>query len=136
LPRDPQRGDRFETLGFFGDETNLAPELRDPAWRAQLENLGVRLEVFHADRWHDYREVDGVVAIRGFGPSPYLHKPATKLYNAWLAGVPFIGGRDSAYAGDGTVGKNFLQAATPDELLQQVCRLKENPDLTRALVEA
>lgn len=136
LPRDPARGDRLETLGFFGDEPNLAPELRDPAWRAKLEKLGVCLEVFHADRWHDYRAVDGVIAIRGFGPSPYLHKPATKLYNAWLAGVPFIGGRDSAYAGDGMVGENFLQATTPEEVLVQVRRLKENPDLVRGLVES
>ena len=136
LPRDPGRGDRFETLGFFGDESNLAPELRTPAWRARLEQFGVRLEVFGADRWHDYREVDGVVAVRRFEPGPQLHKPATKLYNAWLAGVPFIGGRDSAYAGDGTPGINYLQVTTPEDVLAEVRRLKENPGLVHALVEA
>lgn len=136
LPRDPARGDRFETVCFFGDESNLAAELRDKSWTSRLNDLGLRLEIRHADRWHDYRDADCVIAIRGFGRSPYLHKPATKLYNAWLAGVPFIGGLDSAYAGDGRAGVNFLQAASPDDLLGQLRRLQTEVSLREQLVEA
>ena len=80
-----------------------------------------------ADRWHDYSEVDCVVAVRDFGRSSYFHKPATKLYNAWLAGVPFIGGRDSAYAADGKPGRNYLRASTPVNCLRISADSKKDP---------
>ncbi|MEM8808289.1 MAG: hypothetical protein AAGF01_19895, partial [Cyanobacteria bacterium P01_G01_bin.38] len=35
------------------------------------------------NRWHDYRQIGAVVAIRSFDRRRYDHKPATKLYNAW-----------------------------------------------------
>ena len=134
IPRAASRGDTFATICFFGDAQNLAPELQDPAWTRQLEAMGLRLVVCQADRWHDYREADCVIAMRGFGYSTYLHKPATKLYNAWLAGVPFIGGKDSAYAADGRPGVNFLQAASPQELLEHLRRLKADATLRQSLV--
>ncbi|MFZ4680916.1 MAG: glycosyltransferase [Terrimicrobiaceae bacterium] len=136
IPREANRGDVFETIGFFGDAQNLAPELRDPAWIEQLGAMGLRLVIYDANRWHDYSDADCVIAIRGFGLSPYLHKPATKLYNAWLAGVPFIGGMDSAYAADGRAGVNFLQASSPQELLSQIRRLKDDVTLRHKLVAA
>lgn len=137
VPRDPARGDVFENICFFGDASNLAPELRDPAWRKKLrDDLGLRFVICDADRWHDYSEADAVIAIRSFDRAPHLHKPATKLYNAWLAGVPFIGGHDSAYAGDGQPGGNYLAAGTPGELLAELGRLKNDPALRASLVAA
>lgn len=136
LPRDPDRGHRFENVCFYGDEQNLAPELQNPQWRKRLEDLGVRLVVQSAAHWHDYQTADAVIAVRGFGRSPYLHKPGTKLYNAWLAGVPFIGGLDSAYVADGQPGVNYLQATSPDTLLDQIRRLRDEPALRERLVTA
>ncbi len=137
LARDPTRLDRFENVCFFGESSNLAPELADIRWKDELRNeLGLNFIVCRADRWHDYWEADCVVAIRGFGRSSYVHKPATKLYNAWLAGVPFIGGMDSAYAADGEPGHDFLQAATPEELFGHLRRLQEDLSLRKQLVTA
>jgi hypothetical protein len=137
LPRDPARGDRFENLGFFGDAANLAPALRDPSWRQQLrDETGLNLRVVSADHWHDYREMDGILGIRDWGHRPWLRKPATKLYNAWLAGAPFIGGMDSAYQADGRPGENYLAAATLAELDGHLRRLKNDPDLRHRLVAA
>lgn len=136
LPRDPDRGHQFENICFYGDEQNLAPELQNSQWRKRLEDLGVRLVLRSADHWHDYRTADAVIAVRGFGRSPYWHKPGTKLYNAWLAGVPFIGGRDSAYIGDGHPGENFLQASSPEDLLDQIRRLRDDLALRERLVMA
>jgi hypothetical protein len=137
LPRDPARRDRFENVFFFGEKSNLAPELADDTWRTRLRNeLGIDFVICGADRWHDYRAADCVVAARGFGRSTYLHKPATKLYNAWLAGVPFIGGMDSAYAADGEPGRDFLQAATPDEVFEHIRRLQKDPASRKQLVSA
>lgn len=137
LPRDPARGPRFENLGFFGDASNLAPELRDPAWRKTLhDHTGLTLQTVSADHWHDYRETDCVLAIRGFLRSSYLHKPATKLYNAWLAGVPFIGGLDSAYRGDAQPGREYLAAASLPELDAHLKRLRTDPAFRTELVKA
>ena len=137
LPRDPARGDRFENLGFFGDACNLAPELRDPAWQASLrEKTGLEFRIVGAQGWHDYREMDCILAVRGLNASTYLHKPSTKLYNAWIAGVPFIGGMDSAYRGDGKPGTDYLAVARLAELETALARLAEDAALRKSLVEA
>jgi hypothetical protein len=137
VPRNPARSDRFENVCYYGEKSNLARELADSRWQRKLKDeLGVNFIIYGADRWHDYSEADCVVAVRGFGGSAYLHKPATKLYNAWMAGVPFIGGTDSAYAADGEPGRNFLRAATAGELLAHIRRLKQEPALRDRLVAA
>ena len=133
--RDPARGGVFQNICFFGDPENLAPELRDPAWLKHLEQTGgLRLDIRRADRWSDYSDVDCALAIRDFSKSTHLHKPATKLYNAWIAGVPFIGGMDSAYAADGRPGVDFLQAASPDAVLAHLRRLRNDPAFRNLLV--
>jgi hypothetical protein len=137
LPRDPERGDRFENLGFFGDAPNLAPELRDPVWQKSLhEQTGLTLRLVDASGWHDYRQMDCILAIRGFGSSSYLHKPATKLYNAWLAGVPFIGGWDSAYRGDARPGNEYLAVRSLADLARELHRLRNDVRFRRELVLA
>ncbi|MCX6970091.1 MAG: glycosyltransferase [Verrucomicrobia bacterium] len=135
VPRDPARGAVFENVCFLGDPCNLAPALRESAWLERLRSIpSLRLDVRRADRWHDYSDVDCSLAIRDFSRSRQLHKPATKLYNAWLAGVPFIGGNDSAYAADGRSGADYLKAASPEEVLAHLQRLREDPTFRSALV--
>jgi hypothetical protein len=137
LPRDPERGNRFETLGFYGAESNLAPELRDPAWQARLRSdTGLSLQVLGATHWHDYRITDCVLAVRSFDSRPHLRKPSTKLYNAWLAGVPFVGGMDSAYQADGEAGTNYLAVSSLAELDRELRQLAGDEDRRRRLVEA
>ena len=127
IPRFPDRGRRFENIAFFGDPCNLAPELQTPEWKDHLRrSLGLSFTIKSTVEWHDYSQVDCVVAIRSFSGSRHLSKPATKLYNAWLAGVPFIGGRDIAYADEGTPEKNYLIATSPEEVLTHLRRLKED----------
>ena len=136
VPRDPARGGTFQSIAFVGDPGNLASELRSEEWAEALDkDLGLRLEIRRGDRWHDYSDVDCVLAIRDFTRSRQLHKPGTKLYNAWLAGVPFIGGRDSAYAADGRCGIDHLKAASPDEVLAHLRQLRDDPAFRNALVE-
>ncbi len=135
IPRSTTRESRFERVSFFGDPQNLAPELQTPEWTNQLRReLGMSLEFKTSNNWHDYSDTDVVLAIRDFSKSPYYHKPATKLYNAWLAGVPFIGGRDSAYTTDGRSGVNYLVATSPQQVIDQLHLLKENPTLRSQLV--
>lgn len=135
VPRDQGRGDTFENLLFYGDPRNLAPELKDPSFsRILRERLGMTLVIAEADRWHDYSDADCVIAIREFGSRRFLGKPATKLYNAWMAGVPFIGGMDSAFSSDGREGIDYLRCSTLESVFTGLERLKSNQDFCRQLV--
>lgn len=135
-PRSEARGAKFERVAFYGHEPNLAPELRDEKWRQRMHaETGADFEIRGAGRWDDYRDVDAVVAIRDFRGGRQLHKPSTKLYNAWLAGVPFIGGTDSSYAADGHPGEDYLVARSPEEVIRHLGRLARDPALAGRLVD-
>ncbi|MBE2179521.1 MAG: glycosyltransferase family 1 protein [Chthoniobacterales bacterium] len=137
IPRDSSRGEEFRNVCFFGDPANLAGELACDEWRAGLKNdLGLEFLVRAHDIWHDYRDIDAVIAIRDFSGNRQIHKPATKLYNAWLAGVPFIGGNDSAYLAEGNPGEDYLAAHSPAELMQHLQRLCADAPLRRKLAES
>jgi len=137
IPRDPARKNRFESLAFFGDPSNLAAELSSPAFAGELESrAGVRFEIRENIRWHDYSDVDAVLAARDFSRARHLNKPATKLYNAWLAGAPLIGGRDSAFSAEGQDGTDYLVARSAADCISYVCRLKNSPALRKAIVDA
>jgi len=137
VPRNPLRGPVVETAAFFGDPANLAPEIADGKFSALLEReTGVRLEMRGAGQWHDFSNTDLVLAIRDFSRAAHLGKPATKLYNAWLAGVPLIGGCDSAFAAEGTRGTDYLVAGSPAECLSLIAGLKENPAAWTAIANA
>jgi hypothetical protein len=136
-PRNSVRGNRLETAAFFGDPSNLTPELANPLFADRLHaETGARLEIRGASRWHDYSDVDVVLAIRDFSRSRHLHKPATKLYNAWIAGVPLIGGSDSAYAAEAQAGSDYLVAGSADECIRLIKQLREDPTLRDAIVQS
>lgn len=137
VPRNTDRGDNLANVRFYGDPANLAPELQERSWQETLRReTGAAFEVVPSSRWHDYSTTDAVVAIRDFRGSRLPHKPATKLYNAWLAGVPFIGGEDSAYQSDGCAGTDYLVARTPNDVIQSLCLLRAHPQRRHKLVEA
>jgi hypothetical protein len=137
IPRNPARGDVFETMSFFGDEQNLAPELLTEDFKKELREVcGLELRIQKAGEWHDYSAVDVVLGVRDFSRVRHLHKPATKLYNAWIAGVPFITGCDSACAAEAKAGAEYFQARSKTELLELLAHLKKNPALRKATVEA
>ena len=135
IPRNRERGTRFENIVFFGEIQNLAPELQSEEWRERLKSeLGISFYLQGNTGWHDYSQTDCVLAIRDFKNLPHFNKPATKLYNAWLAGVPFIGGGDSAYAADGRPGIDYLVASSAEEVVHYLKRLKEDPLFRTKLV--
>lgn len=135
IPRNSNRGSRFENISFFGYHFNLATELTSEEWSDQLRRqLGLFFDLQESSAWHDYSEVDCALAIRDFSRSSQLHKPATKLYNAWHAGVPFIGGRDSAYAANGHSGKDYLMARTVKEMMAHLKKLKTDEAFRSRLV--
>jgi hypothetical protein len=135
IPRDPGRGDRFETAAFFGHADNIAGELREPAWNARVRDLGLSWLLVPQRNWHDYSAVDVVVAVRSFKKQGYLHKPPSKLFNAWHAGVPAILGRESAYRATRRSDLDYLEAMSVEAAVGALKRLRDDRDLRRAMVE-
>ena len=148
--RNISRGDRFDTVAFFGHEDNLAKELKSQRWQVALAKRGLRARVVANNNhwnqysdldtsWNDYRDVDAVIAVRSFDPvrgwltRGFSHKPATKLYNAWLAGAIPILGRESAYRRTGQPGKDYLEVNSFSNLLETLDRLKADTLLRRSL---
>lgn len=128
IPRDPARGDRFETLAFFGAPENLAPGIAETKWP------GLNLRIPPPKEWHDFSEVDAVIGVRDFTRSTHPRKPATKLYNAWLAGAIFLAGRDAAVIGERRSELDFIEVHSLAEMAAAVERLRKNPELRRAMM--
>ena len=149
LPRDPTRGNRVETVAFLGHERSLDPMLRTSDWAQQLTDRGFRwVSVANTNdwndygsidnRWNDYRGIDAVVAVRRVHTlyPGYFNKPPTKLYNSWLAGVPAILGKESAYRAVGKADINYLEANSVLEVLVALNRLRRSAELRQSIVTA
>ncbi len=135
IERNPLRGLRFENVVFFGRKTNIAPALLTEEWSDHLRrSLGLYFHFQEESEWHDYSQVDCAIAIRDFKHGKHFKKPATKLYNAWLAGVPFIGGPDSAFSSEGRCEKNYLLSTSFKEVLKNLKRLQESNELRLQLI--
>ncbi|MEM8612535.1 MAG: hypothetical protein AAGF93_10990 [Cyanobacteria bacterium P01_H01_bin.105] len=147
-PRLPERQDQFETIAFLGHSNSLAAELLEPAWEKQLQQRGLHwLPVINTNswnshqsidtRWNNYQHIDAVVAVRQFNlrRPGYRRKPATKLYNSWLAGVPAILGRELAYHATGTANVDYLEANSITELLSCLDKLQQDVVFRKKLVK-
>ncbi|MBL8552324.1 MAG: hypothetical protein JNJ73_20210 [Hyphomonadaceae bacterium] len=144
IPRDPARGSTFTTIGYMGRPINyiafkglfrsgfvqIAEEVD-----AICKRLGLKLVMKGADSWHDNSDIDAVVGIRDFTGNLFKSKPAVKLFNAWAAGVPFIGGPDSAFLESGEPEWNYLRIFTAQDLEKALTRLQGDADLRKTLVE-
>jgi len=142
LPRDPRRGDRMERIAFKGFVGNLTQEFRSARWLAFLSEQGM---VFDDDvilddsfsqpiraRFHDYREVDLVLAVRR---GDTRTKPASKLVNAWQAGIPALLSPDYAFEELRESPLDYLAVRNLGEAQAAVLRLKREPGLYRAMIE-
>lgn len=135
IPRSSERGDRFENIGYFGITSNLAPELKSPFWSKQLEELGLNWEIIPRNRWYDYSNIDAVVAVRNFQQQDYIEKPATKLYNAWHAGIPAILGKESAFQVERKTEFDYFEVSSVEDAVNVLKRLRDNPQLCEKVRE-
>jgi hypothetical protein len=145
IPRDPARGTRVENVAFKGYVGNLMPELRSEAFASFMAQHGLRWQLDTvADRdtsqpvqaaWHDYRDVDVVLALRPGGEREHTHKPATKLYNSWLAGVPAILSPDYAFRELRRGPLDYLEVRSVAEAEDALRRLQSDAGLYAAMVD-
>jgi hypothetical protein len=135
IPRDPTRGDRFENLAYFGHKRNLAPELESSVWYEQLNALDLEWHIVGNERVNDYSDIDVVLAVRTFDRQDHIEKPATKLFNAWHAGVPAIVGGDSAFQAERKSELDYIQVNSLAETIAALKRLRNDRELRQAMIE-
>lgn len=145
LPRDPARGTRVERVGYMGLVENLAAEFRDDAWRRRLSEVGLiwvatpvdyagTLQPKNVD-WENYNEVDAVLAVRPRDRRTAFTKPASKLINAWRAGVPALVGPEFPFRELRRSELDYLEVDGPDAAVEALLRLRSDPELYSLMVE-
>lgn len=136
IKRSTKRGNKVKNVAYMGISFNLADELKEAAWEDKLQQLGLNWQIRPRVSWHDYSDVDVVVAIRSFKEdNRYSWKPATKLYNCWHAEVPAILGAESAFRAERQGELDYIEADSLEKTLDALKELKENPDLYQAIIE-
>lgn len=137
IPRDTARVNTFQNAAYIGRAINLAPELQETSWSEKLQAIGLNWHVIEQrDRWHDYSDIDVVVAVRSFKKqNSHSWKPANKLYNAWSAGVPAILGCDSAFRSERQSELDYLEVTSPEELVAALKRLRDDKQLRHQIIE-
>lgn len=146
LARDPRRGSRLERVAFKGFLANLEPAFRHPDWAEWLAGRGIRWELDAVEfeqlagtsdrlRWNDFRETDLVLAVRPGEPARHTNKPATKLCNAWHAGVPALLGPEPAYRELRRDPLDYLEAGSVEEAKAAIDLLLAEPDLYQRMIE-
>ena len=89
----------------------------------------------HDKGWHDYRDVDVALAARTEAATVLATKPATKLYNAWLAGVPALATPEPAYEEQRRSLLDFLAVQDDWDVVRAIDWLRAEPELYRAMVD-
>lgn len=133
LPRNVDRGSKFENIVYVGARDQLARELQGPEICEKLKTVGLSFKIMDS-RFDDYSDIDCLVAIRSFDGNKYIHKPASKLVNAWTAGVPAIVGVDSSFSALRKSSLDYLEAATLQQFFDCVWHLKDRPALRAEMV--
>ena len=137
IPRDSNRGVTFENVTFIGNEINLVPEFKNSSWYEELDKLGLKFQkrLTH-DEWNDYSNTDVILAIRSLGRENYWRgKPASKLYNAWHAGIPAILGFETAFETERKSDLDYLEATSLAEVIDALKLLRDDPELRQAMAQ-
>lgn len=135
VARDPARGSKLERIAFMGDKRYVPEFFTDQGFIDELEALGATLVWRAAGEWHNYADVDLVLALRHLPKVVERTKPAVKLVNAWLAGVPAVLSPEVAYQENRRSPLDFLEATNAAEVLGALRYLKNNPGVYGEMVE-
>lgn len=139
IPRLKERGSTIENIVFKGDEINLYESFRSPEFKRQLEKIGVKLRINGLAEnepvmWHDYSTDDLVLAVRDVTEKDGLVKPASKLVNAWIAGVPALLGPEPAFREQRQSDLDYIEVTTPQAVFEAIKLLKSRPELYQQII--
>lgn len=134
IARDPARGSALRRLAYHGRLGSAPAWFDSPRLRRELAQRRIAFDP-RAARWDDYGAVDVALAARDEAPSVLATKPATKLYNAWLAGVPLLAMPEPAYLELRRSPFDFIEIRSEEDVLRAIDRLQRHPELYREIVQ-
>lgn len=132
--RDVSRGTRVERIAYMGRVGSVPAWYSDAAFSAGLGKMGIELEI-RDDRWHDYSGIDVLLAHRSETPVLLRNKPASKLVNAWLAGVPSVLSPEPAFEQLRRGPLDFIATRDARSTLEALGAIASDAALYRAMVE-
>jgi len=132
VARDPSRGSRILRVAYHGRTGSAPAWFTDRAFLRAMARRGMQFAV-ETRRWEDYSAVDVAVAAREESPSLLATKPATKVYNAWLAGVPLLAAPEPAYVELRRSSLDFIEIGSAADVLRAVDALRADPALYEAM---
>jgi hypothetical protein len=143
IPRDESRGTAIRSITFKGGFGSIDSMFRSEEWNQYLRSEGIAFEIAskhtqgEIPRWHDYENADLVLAVRPlFGDGGMrCEKPASKLINAWHAGVPAIVGPEYAFQELHKHPLDYIEVCSVREAIDAVDMLKNSPGLYLDMIE-
>lgn len=147
IGRDKSRGTRIENLDFKGHPRNLISSFKSPDFLTKLRGIGMDFlfnresRAHMADQcnqylsWADYSQSDVILAVRNLTEYDFSLKPAVKLVNAWMAGVPALLGPEPAYEALRRSELDYIEVSNPDDVLRALHQLQGNRALYQQMVE-
>ncbi|PEN09432.1 hypothetical protein CRI93_01520 [Longimonas halophila] len=141
IPRDPSRGARIEHITFKGGFGSLDKAFRSEPWQQFLDERGLTFEIASkhtqsaVPRWHDYEHADLMLAVRplhGDG-GQRCEKPASKLVNAWMAGVPALVGPEYAFRELREDPLDYVEVGSLRDAMDAIDALRDDPDRYHAM---
>lgn len=134
-PRNPVRGNRFETVAFIGAEKNLEAEFRSDEFKGRVARLNMEFIVVDDPKeMSDYSEIDAILAVRNLGQQ-VSHKPAQKLINAWRAGVPVLLGCEVGYRELKHSNLDYLEVNSADDVVAGLKRLRDDIEFREVVIQ-
>jgi hypothetical protein len=129
IPRDASRGNRIERISYFGGAGGISPKFSDSSFKASLDAMHISLNLcFDTTQWHNYCDTDLVLAVRNHHHPLLINtKPASKLVNTWKAGCVGLLGKEPAFRAIGRVNEDYFEVNTPEDVLEVMRLLKQNP---------
>jgi hypothetical protein len=136
IRRNSSRGVGVRALAYMGGKQNLCSVFREEKFHQELRRLGFEF-AFNEDasKFHDYQNCDVVIAVRDLTETDYLAKPASKLINAWHAGVPALLGPEPAFRALKKSELDYIEVKSPHEVISALTRLRSSPQLYRSMIE-
>jgi hypothetical protein len=133
VARKRSRGHSLQRAAYFGRLGTTSSWLTSPAFAESLNRMGIQFRL-EESRWYDYSEVDLLIAHREEAPCMLAHKPASKLINAWLAGVPAILNDEPAFRELRRTELDYCIVNSAQDVLRAVSALRSQPRLYDAMV--
>lgn len=126
---------------------NLHADFRSSDWNrfVTAQGLSWQMDAIQYDRrngtaaglgWNDFRNVDLLLAVRPPDTRLYPRKPATKLYNAWFAGVPALLGPELAYREQRRSALDYIEVDGSQAAQAAILSLIAAPARYQAMVDS